>query len=106
LRSCSAEALAEFFDCFFAEPDDGGDNEYPGDQGEQGDDGVVGEEGEEVWDGDHLPCPVWSRLASRRFLCGRQRLARRNAVRCAAKKGPLDEEGPKNRARVIGAGLV
>jgi hypothetical protein len=47
-------------------------------------------------------CPGWSRLASRRSLCGRQRLARRNAVHCAAKKGPLDEEGPKNRTRVIG----
>ena len=41
MRSCSAEALAEFFDCFFAEPDDGGDNEYPGDQGEYAKGGVT-----------------------------------------------------------------
>ena len=32
MRSCSAEAPAEFFDCFFDQPDDDADNDNPGDQ--------------------------------------------------------------------------
>jgi hypothetical protein len=47
-RRCSAAALAEFLDGFFAQPDDDADDSNPGDQGDYANGGIVGEEGEEV----------------------------------------------------------
>ena len=72
-RLCSRRCPAkEFFDRFFAQPDDGGDNENPSDQRERADDSVAGEE---VWErgGEHC-LALW---VDRRSALWLVRIARR-----------------------------